>query len=1034
MSKIRFVLCLSVLFVLSGNVAGAVDLTGTWDWYGVEMSITQTGQQVNAVINISQPEIGNNAGDQMFCGTLNGQTLTGKIKVHGTPEYKTLCPATYFNFTDVTITVSADENTLQGQLKNVFMNNDCTITPSENWVSMGTLTKKNNTPVYSGSSGASACSGSSSGTISTYTIIFQAGNGGTISGSSSQTVKQGSSASAVTAVPNNGYQFVNWTGTNGFNSTANPLTVSNVSANMTISANFQQIPQNRSITPSTPCIQVGDDLTLPIACAEYKSVKYTFDLNYDSDLYWKMNLNTFGNSLADDYCLSVGDDLKFKIFCAEYKENSYAFDLNYSQRLDDPFGFYWKMDLDTFRKIDDIAIIYIDKTSVQPGTIITITGKGFKSFDNPDVFIGNEKAYIIDFNKEKSIVKAMIPMIDAKAYDLYVSLKDTVKTNSFPIVVEKLSLPDTITPDQVISSKVIGGFKNFISYFNSSVIDTGNLSEEQKASLRADVEIFNGICDNLSVYWQNEIPKEIKPQIAAILYNSGIGDILNNPASSTRLRSKTVALRNNRSNSSTCGENPPSNKTATCDCGSTEEHEKINGMILARQRLGLAGKIADIAKDIFYYLALAATTAAQAEVAVPAATASAFFGVLGVVAEIPQRYYDTEPINLIQMNLVVGEDMLHYNDEANLCWEGTYESLSDKENEVLSMTVEYIFKKNVKSICEAKASKSPLCVTISNLSKDIYGELFEKGLSNFATKEQKTVTINPGFLDSMQLDYPRDIILHGKGCKGGYGYSYSVVTKLESYTSTLKVIGPIPNSGKDFKNEKPMTVNIKASALNISEPKATIEAEISLTVYNREPKAYDKSFSGVKLNVQKPLQIIQLTDGVLKDQECDQITQIVFPTLPKYGTIADDMFALKAEGLIKYTYTMQAKKGEKDVFTYRVFDGVDWSEPATITINLDPIEPCNKTTVAGDDDPNTTSYNMGKTSGDFSFSYDTRSQKDQIIISYEGREIFNTGCVGAKGTKSVHFSGNTDFVTVYVSPNCAGGKGTVWDYTIGCPE
>jgi len=38
--------------------------------------------------------------------------------------------------------VSADGNTLQGQLKNVFMNNDFTITPSENWVSMGTLTKR----------------------------------------------------------------------------------------------------------------------------------------------------------------------------------------------------------------------------------------------------------------------------------------------------------------------------------------------------------------------------------------------------------------------------------------------------------------------------------------------------------------------------------------------------------------------------------------------------------------------------------------------------------------------------------------------------------------------------------------------------------------------------------------------------------------------------------------------------------------------------------------------------------------------------
>jgi len=368
MSKIRFVLCLSVLFVLSGNVAGAVDLTGTWDWYGVEMSITQTGQQVNAFINISQPDIGNKAGDQMFCGTLNGQTLTGKIKVHGTPEYKTLCPATYFNFTDVTITVSADGNTLQGQLKNVFMNNDCTITPSENWVSMGTLTKKNNTPVYSGSGGTSACSGSSSGTTSTYTIIFQAGNGGTISGSSSQTVKQGSSASAVTAVPNTGYQFVNWTGTNGFaTSTATPLTISNVSANMTISANFQQITP--TTTPSNQCIQVGDNLTIPIACAEYKSAKYKFNLDYASDIYWKMNLNTFGNSDGGNICLSVVDDLKFNIDCVEYKGKCYSFAMNYSPEHGDSKNFYWKIDLNTFAEGCRFAIASkLDRTPGITGT------------------------------------------------------------------------------------------------------------------------------------------------------------------------------------------------------------------------------------------------------------------------------------------------------------------------------------------------------------------------------------------------------------------------------------------------------------------------------------------------------------------------------------------------------------------------------------------------------------------------------------------------------------------------------------------
>jgi hypothetical protein len=72
-----------------------------------------------------------------------------------------------------------------------------------------------------------------------YTVNFAAGNGGSLTGITTQSVVQGNSCSAVTAVPNNGYNFVNWTGTNGFvTTTDNPLTVSNVNADMMITANF----------------------------------------------------------------------------------------------------------------------------------------------------------------------------------------------------------------------------------------------------------------------------------------------------------------------------------------------------------------------------------------------------------------------------------------------------------------------------------------------------------------------------------------------------------------------------------------------------------------------------------------------------------------------------------------------------------------------------------------------------------------------------------------------------------------------------
>jgi len=70
--------------------------------------------------------------------------------------------------------------------------------------------------------------------INTYTLTYNAGPNGAISGTSPQTVNYGGSGSAVTAMPNSGYYFANWSD----GSTANPRTDANVSSNITVTANF----------------------------------------------------------------------------------------------------------------------------------------------------------------------------------------------------------------------------------------------------------------------------------------------------------------------------------------------------------------------------------------------------------------------------------------------------------------------------------------------------------------------------------------------------------------------------------------------------------------------------------------------------------------------------------------------------------------------------------------------------------------------------------------------------------------------------
>jgi M6 family metalloprotease-like protein len=70
--------------------------------------------------------------------------------------------------------------------------------------------------------------------IDTFTLNYAANSGGTISGDTSQTVDYRTAGSEVSADPNIGYHFVNWSDA----STENPRTDTNVTANISVAANF----------------------------------------------------------------------------------------------------------------------------------------------------------------------------------------------------------------------------------------------------------------------------------------------------------------------------------------------------------------------------------------------------------------------------------------------------------------------------------------------------------------------------------------------------------------------------------------------------------------------------------------------------------------------------------------------------------------------------------------------------------------------------------------------------------------------------
>src|SRR5262249_60653162 len=70
--------------------------------------------------------------------------------------------------------------------------------------------------------------------INSYSLVYNAGSNGSISGTSPQAVSFGGSGSAVTAVPNTGYSFVSWS--DGVMTASR--TDSNVMTNLSVTATF----------------------------------------------------------------------------------------------------------------------------------------------------------------------------------------------------------------------------------------------------------------------------------------------------------------------------------------------------------------------------------------------------------------------------------------------------------------------------------------------------------------------------------------------------------------------------------------------------------------------------------------------------------------------------------------------------------------------------------------------------------------------------------------------------------------------------
>ncbi|MCH2209355.1 MAG: BspA family leucine-rich repeat surface protein [Lentisphaerales bacterium] len=157
-----------------------------------------------------------------------------------------------------------------------------------------------------------------------YSVYFGTSVNGTLTGDVAQTVSYGSNSSAVTAVPNPGYAFKQWTG--DITSTVNPLVVSNVTGSVSVIAEYELVDYSLTFNASQDG-SVSGDMSQTLNYGESSSlVTAVPDTGYSFEK-WTVNSGTYdgsaNSSLTSDNPLSVANVIDHLTLTAEFKINEY---------------------------------------------------------------------------------------------------------------------------------------------------------------------------------------------------------------------------------------------------------------------------------------------------------------------------------------------------------------------------------------------------------------------------------------------------------------------------------------------------------------------------------------------------------------------------------------------------------------------------------------------------------------------------------------------------------------------------------------
>lgn len=158
------------------------------------------------------------------------------------------------------------------------------------------------------------------------------------------------------------------------------------------------------------------------------------------------------------------------------------------------------------------------------------------------------------------------------------------------------------------------------------------------------------------------------------------------------------------------------------------------------------------------------------------------------------------------------------------------------------------------------------------------------------------------------------------------------------------------------------------------------------------------------------------------DADGDSLTVGDIVTQPSFGT-------LSVSGRF-ITYTHDGSENLDDEFTYRVFDGTEFSEPETVCISVGV--PCGQSiSPSGNQGTFVYDINIGTGTGLTGIEYEAFRITDRFTVEYDGQIIGDTGFVSGQGTLTFNKTERTPTrmrVTVIAS-----NGGTAWNFRSICP-